>query len=90
MRFEDWAKSYCPIKNHLDSNASVNGFMFETFGEERAWVSKQPRNCVWTLLDFDEKSVIVPGIRMVNRLGHFVTREPYNFGVIGFDFEVEV
>jgi hypothetical protein len=38
MTEDEWYATYKPIKNHLDKNASWNGEMFETYGEEVEFV----------------------------------------------------
>lgn len=71
-----WEK-YQPVKNHLDSNAAFDGCMFETFGEEFAFVTSQPTEKVWTYVQADNDEYIVTGVHLVNRLGYFVTKEPW-------------
>lgn len=43
-------------QNHLNSNASWNGCLFETFGEEVEFVAKQDPSTVWTLVDDEDIS----------------------------------
>lgn len=63
--------------NHLNPNAPFDfgqgGTMFETHGEEHAFVAAQPRNRIWTLIDGDGGLSIVAGYWFVNRLGYFVS-----------------
>lgn len=76
-----WEKKYKPIANHIDSGASWTsdgvGLMFETYGAEEEFVRQQPDNNVWTWVDSDEGSVIITGMAFVNRIGYFVTSEPW-------------
>ena len=78
MTEDEWYEKYKPIKNPLDTNASWNGEMFETYGEEIEFVKSTPDNFVWTLLDVDGKSLIVNGQSWVNRMGYFVCEVPWN------------
>ena len=78
MTEDEWYEKYKPIKNPLDPNASWNGEMFETYGEEIEFVKSTPDNFVWTLLDVDGKSLIVNGQSWVNRMGYFVCEVPWN------------
>jgi hypothetical protein len=77
-----WETKYKPIKNHLDSDASWNGTMFETFGDEVEFVFSQPEANVWTWIDGDgddEESsgtFLVSGFHHVNRIGYFVCEVP--------------
>jgi hypothetical protein len=78
MTEDEWLETYKPIQNHIDDNASWNGTMFETYGEEIEFVKSTPDNFVWTLLDVDGESLIVNGQSWVNRMGYFVCEVPWN------------
>jgi len=75
--------SYRPVINHIDNNASYDGFMFETYGAELAHVievhAKAP-NTVWTLLDGDDGLDITSGLSYVNRMGFFICEVPVEDG----------
>ncbi len=75
---DEFENLYKPIANHLDLNASFDsgdgdGTLFETYGEELAFVKSRPPNTIWTLLDSDCGVIIVSGWRFVNRIGYFIT-----------------
>ena len=77
MSFEEWEKTYKPINNHIDDNASFDGIMFETYGEEVKFVKSQNPNNIWTYVDGDSNSsLIISGWHFVNRIGYFVTSVP--------------
>ena len=77
MDFDDWYDTYKPIKNHIDTNASFNGEMFETYGDEVAFVKEQPEDRIWMYGDGDDGgSYIWSGWGFVNRLGYFITEVP--------------
>lgn len=48
MTFDEWSERFKPITNHLDSNASFSGMMFETFGGELDFVKSADPGVVWT------------------------------------------
>jgi hypothetical protein len=80
---EEWFKQFQPIPNHLDDNASFNdgeqGYMFETYGKEFAFVNAQEPNRIWTYCDGDNGGTyIFQGMRIVNRIGYFVTTVPFD------------
>lgn len=88
LSYEDWEGQFKPIKNHIDSNASFSGEMFETFGDEWEYIrSIAASNRVWTYLEGDSTTVIVEGCHFVNRLGYFVTEIAYDPNE---SYEVEV
>ena len=66
-----------PIKNHLDDNASLDGIMFETYGEELDFVRTQPNNKIWTYCDDGENGWLSSGFHLVNRLGYVICTEPW-------------
>lgn len=82
MTFEDWLKTYKPITNHLDENASFQdesgtGIMFETYGDEIDFVKSQSPANIWTYGDGDDGGgYIWSGWHFVNRLGYFITEVP--------------
>lgn len=76
-----FAEKYKPIKNHIDTNASFDGDMFETFGEEVEYVRTYPdQKKVWTLIEADGKQYISAGYHHVNRLGYFITEIAWETG----------
>ena len=77
MEYEDFVATYKPILNHLNKNASFDGMMFETYGDEVEFVkSISPAN-IWMYGDGDSGgSYIWSGWGYVNRLGYFITEIP--------------
>ena len=73
--FED----YTVVMNHLQpdgENGSWNGCMFETYGQDLAFVSEHPNSKIWTIVDGDFDSInIIPGFHFVNREGYLITKE---------------
>jgi hypothetical protein len=76
MDYEDFIQTYKPITNHLDLNASFDGYMFETYGEEVEFVKSQSPDKIWMYGDGDNGSYIWSGWGFVNRLGYFITEVP--------------
>jgi hypothetical protein len=81
MDFDEWLTTYKPIINHIDSNASFDngegGIMFETYGDEVAFVKSQSPDKIWMYGDGDDGgSYIWSGWGFVNRLGYFITEVP--------------
>lgn len=75
--YESWEETYLPVTNYTEH--SFDSRMFETYGDDVAFV-KSCNNChVWTLVSTDSgEDVIVEGMRFVNRLGYFVTVRPWS------------
>ena len=77
MSFEEWEKTYKPINNHIDDNASFDGIMFETYGEEVDYVKSMNPNKIWMYGDGDDGGgYIWSGWGFVNRIGYFITEVP--------------
>jgi hypothetical protein len=78
MTEDEWFETYKPIKNHIDTNASFDGYMFETYDEEVEFVKEQPDNHVWMYGDGDDGGgYIWSGWGFINRIGYFVTEVPF-------------
>lgn len=81
LTFEEWCEQYKPIVNHIDDNASFDdgngGIMFETYGDEVAFVKEQPEANIWMYGSGDDGGTFVwNGWGFVNRLGYFITEVP--------------
>ena len=83
MDYDKWVKNYKPIYNHIDKNASFQdetgqGYMFETYGDEVEFVKSQNPANIWTYGDGDDGgSYIWSGWGFVNRIGYFITENPF-------------
>jgi hypothetical protein len=76
ISWDEFEEKYKPLQNHLDDNASVNGWMYETYGEELKHVmkvAKQDINRVWTFITVDGVPSITSGYHLVNRMGYIIT-----------------
>ena len=80
LNFEHWAEKYRPVSNLLREDAPFDGRLFEQYFEEVKtvceWVQRWPSN-VWTLIEVDGREYIVSGWHHVNRMGYFLTNEPF-------------
>lgn len=76
---EQFYNDYLPLQNPYDCNASWNGCMLETYGDELEYAqkvaAKYPRR-IWTVLDCDGKTTVASGFYRVNRVGYIVTANP--------------
>ncbi len=53
------------------------GCIFETYGEELAFVKRQDPRRVWTLIDGDDGDMyVVSSLHYVNRVGYLISRDP--------------
>ena len=77
MSEDEWFNTYRPILNHIDTKASFDGHMFETYDEEVAFVKEQPEENIWTYGDGDDGGGYVwNGWSFINRIGYFITEVP--------------
>ena len=77
LDYDEWVATYKPILNHIDTNASFDGMMFETYDEEYAFVKATDENRIWMYGDGDDGgSYIWNGWHFVNRIGYFITAVP--------------
>lgn len=77
---ENFDEVFKPQQNHLDNNASFNGCMYETYGEEVNYVlnlAKTTRK-VWTIIDNNDGTMFyLPGFHYVNRIGFLICEVEY-------------
>lgn len=80
LAYDTWRGRFQPLQNRATAN--FDGAMFETFGDDLAAVQRYPKDRIWTLIQGDSDTDggdlwIVSGYHLVNRLGYFVTRLPF-------------
>ena len=76
----EFFERYRPIQNPYTEEGSWNNTMFETYGDELAYVksSEFSDKQIWTLIDCEnEETYIIPGFHFVNRNGYFITQIPW-------------
>ena len=77
LDYDTWLETYRPILNKIDTNASFDGMMFETYGQEVDFVKAQPQDRIWMYGDGDDGGLYIwSGWGFVNRLGYFITEVP--------------
>jgi len=77
---DNFDEVFKPQQNHLDDNASFNGWMYETFGEEVDYVFNLAKTTkkVWTIIEGDNDTMFyVTGFHRVNRIGYIVCEVEY-------------
>jgi len=77
---DQFYEKFNPVKNHLDDNASFDGCLFETYGEQVDFVFElsQKEKRVWTIIEGENDSMFyITGFHYVNRIGFLVTEEEY-------------
>ena len=93
MTEDEFDSQYPLVTNHLNPNASWGfddhaGCLFETFGEELAFVRRQDPSTVWTLVDGDDGDLyLLNGYHLLNRLGYLVSTKPVPKGI---DLQVRI
>lgn len=83
---DEFAATYPLIPNHLDPSAGWSdgqqpGCLFETYGEEFEFVSRQNPATVWTFADGERGQYLSSGLHYVDRIGYLVSTKPVPAGV---------
>lgn len=77
-----WIEKYKPVLNPFSTSAGCDGFLFDDFGDARAFAYTQDYRHVWTLTVTDLTRttawVIGNGYHQVNRFGFFITGIPWD------------
>jgi hypothetical protein len=80
ITFKDFIEQYGLVPNDFESNASIDGCLFETYGAQLEFVKSHDKTHIWTLIQGDSDDggeVVLPGYHMANRIGYLITREPW-------------
>ena len=72
--YDEWQDKYKPVR-HPDNSDTI---MFETYGDEVAFVGAVKSTHIWTILDCDGQLWLCPGVHRVNRLNYVVCMIPYD------------
>ena len=79
---DEFNAQYPLLTNHLNTNASwtygdAPGCLFETHGEEHAFVRQQDPRTIWTLVDCEDNvECVISGYHLVNRIGYLISTVP--------------
>lgn len=73
--WDEWATKFKPKDNHL---VPSNGKMYETYGAEYEYIKSMHPNFIWTWVQGDFCDLLVAGVAYVNRLGYYVTENPWD------------
>ena len=80
---DEFDTRYPLVINHLNPNASWifgdgPGCLFETYGQELAFVSSQNPRTIRTLVDGDDgNQYVLSGCHLVNRIGYLISTVPF-------------
>jgi hypothetical protein len=67
--FDDWYDKYLPIRD---------GYQFDNYGDDFAFVQAQPDENVWTFSDESGSGTYLSaGLHYINSLGYYVTEKPW-------------
>ena len=78
MTYDEFLEKYKPVNNHLRLDSPFDNKMFETHDSELSFVKSNIKNGnVWTILENNDEMWVIPGMFYVNRIGYFITEEPY-------------
>lgn len=77
MTFEEADEQFKFMVNNYDEYASLDGLMFETYGDEYEYVKSKSPERIWTWGDGDDGgSYIWNGFHLINRIGYLISENP--------------
>jgi hypothetical protein len=80
MTFEEADEQFKFILNSYDIDASFDGLMYETYGDEVEFIKSQPQNRIWMYGDGDDGGTYIwSGWGFVNRIGYFLSENHNTF-----------
>jgi hypothetical protein len=74
--WQAWADVFKPKTNHFNNHEY--DYLYETFGQDIEYVKSMHPNFIWTLVSGDGCDLIVAGYAYVNRLGYYITENPWS------------
>jgi hypothetical protein len=77
MTFEEADEQFKFMVNNYDENASFDGLMFETYGDEVEYVKTKQHDRIWMYGQGDDGGLYIwSGWGFVNRIGYFISENP--------------
>jgi hypothetical protein len=77
LTFEEADEQFKFMVNNYDDNASFEGLMFETYGDEVEYVKSKPHDRIWMYGEGDDGGLYIwSGWGFVNRIGYFISENP--------------
>ena len=77
LTFEEADEQFKFMVNNYDENASFDGLMFETYGDEVEFVKSQSPDKIWMYGQGDDGGLYIwSGWGFVNRIGYFISEKP--------------
>jgi hypothetical protein len=79
---DEFDDRYPLVPNHINPSTGwaigdTGGCLFETFGEEFAFIQRQDPSRVWTLIDGEDGDMyVINGLHFVNRVGYLLSTIP--------------
>ncbi len=80
---DEFDARYPLVSNHINPSAgwaigdTGGGCLFETHGEEFAFVKRYDPRKIWTLVDGDDGDMyLISGLHLVNRVGYLLSTDP--------------
>ena len=81
---DDFIARFQPSPNHLNPHAAFDfgdgGCLYETCGEEFAYIRNVDPALIWTITDCDGCLCLISGVHFVNRLGYVIAAIPVPAG----------
>ena len=71
-----FSDKYKPIINKFSKDPTE--VMYETYGEEVEYIQNYDPKYVWTYVTGDMCDLIIAGYHYVNRLGYYITENPWD------------
>ncbi len=79
---DEFGNRYPLVPNHFNPSAGwaigdAGGCLFETYGDEFAFVMRRNPRKIWTLVDGDDGNLyLISGLHFVNRVGYLLSTVP--------------
>ncbi len=75
---KEFFEKYMPLSNPSSKHALFDGKMFNSFGEDLAFVNIYTDKNVWTITENEKDEIfVIAGNHCINRVGYFITKEEW-------------
>jgi len=76
-----WFEKYRPIENTHESASweyeDGKQYLFNAYGEDGSFLANANENNIWSFVDGEDGTYIIPGYHRLDCIGYFVTEVPF-------------
>jgi hypothetical protein len=80
LTYDEWVEQYSPYLGPTESGNEAG--LFETYGKDLEFISKNHDSLIWTLVDTGGSLIILNGYHFIDRVNYMFSAKPWSTDVV--------